>query len=135
MTKLKRSFLKAGEPGYQPLHVGNSWRRIERKKEKLLSKTNWYKGKKRPEELKGGKRPEGRKEKTRKAGVSDCSTVIFIPNTKSGTLVRKLREREAVMKKLTGFWIKFQESGGSQLRNSFSLELGKVKHCGRECTV
>jgi hypothetical protein len=29
MAKLKRSFLKAGEPGYQPLHVGilgEGWR-------------------------------------------------------------------------------------------------------------
>ena len=72
------------------------------------------------------------------AGVAECSTVIFVPNTKSGTLVRKLREREEVMKELTGFGIKFQEAGGSQLRNSFSLELGKGKHCGREyppCTT
>jgi hypothetical protein len=45
MTKLKRSFLKAGEPGYQPLYVGSSWRKNERKKQKLLSKKNWYKGK------------------------------------------------------------------------------------------
>ena len=41
--------------------------------------------------MKDGKRPGGRNEKIKKAGVSDCSTVIFVPNTKSGTLVRKLR--------------------------------------------
>ena len=52
-------------------------------------------------------------------------SVLFVDNTKSGTLVRKLRERAQVMKELTGFGIKFQEAGGSQLRNSFSLELVK----------
>jgi hypothetical protein len=52
--------------------------------------------------MKDGKRPKGKKEDTSKAGVMECSTVIFVPNTKSGTLVRKLREREEVMKELTG---------------------------------
>ena len=66
-------------------------------------------------------------EDIKKAGVSDCSTVIFVPNTKSWTLVGKLREREAAMKELSGFGIKFQEAGGFQLSNTFSLELGKRK--------
>ena len=56
-----------------------------------------------------------------------------MPNTKGGLLVRRLREREAVLKEMTGFGIKFQEAGGSQLRNAFSLDLAKGKHCGREC--
>ena len=86
-----------------------------------------------PEEMKDGKKPGGRKEMMKKDRVSDCSTVIFVPNTKSEILVRKLRKREAVMKELTGFGIKFQETGGSQLRNSFSLELGKGIFCGGEC--
>ena len=66
--------------------------------------------------------------------MAECSTVIFVPNTKIGKLVKKLREREEFMKELTGFGIKFQEAGGSQLRNSFSLELRKGKQCGRECS-
>ena len=37
------------------------------------------------------------------------------------------------MKELTGFGIRFQEAGGSQLRHSFNLDLGKGKPCGREC--
>ena len=35
------------------------------------------------------------------------------------------------MSNITGFRIRFQESGGSQLRNSFSTDLGKGSHCGR----
>ena len=30
--KLKKSFLKVGEPGYQPLYVGSSWKKNERRK-------------------------------------------------------------------------------------------------------
>jgi hypothetical protein len=133
MAKLKRSFLKAGEPGYKPLYVGTSWRRNERKKQKLLIQKNWYKEKTSDEVEKDGGIPTKRKDKVKKAGKIEYSTVVFVPKTRGGILVRKLREREAVMKELTGFGIRFQEAGGSQLKNSFSLALGKGEHCGRLC--
>ena len=74
-----------------------------------------------------------RRKTDKRAGKAEDSTVVFVPSTTGGTLVRKLREREEVMRELTGFGIKFQEAGGTQLKNSFSLDLGKGTHCGREC--
>ena len=56
------------------------------------------------------------------------STVVFIPSTKGGLLVGKLREEEDKMAALTGFRIKFQEAGGSKLVDSFEKDLGKGKH-------
>ena len=137
LTKLKRSYLEAGNPDYQPMYMGAYWRKNLRKKEKLLSKNNRYKGKARScDGLETEIGQEGRKGKNMKAGNrkdTNCSTVVFVPNTKGGLLVRKLRKREAIMKDITGFGIKFMEAGGTQLKNSFSLDLGKGKHCGRDC--
>ena len=48
-------------------------------------------------------------------------------------LTRKLRKREEVLAGLTGFKIRFQEAGETQLANLFSTDLGKGKHCGRDC--
>ena len=67
-----------------------------------------------------------------KAGNNiSTKTVVFVPNTKGGMLVRKLRERENILGGLTGFRVKFQEAGGSKLASLFSTDLSKGAHCGR----
>ena len=60
------------------------------------------------------------------------SSVIFVPSTRGGLLLRRLKEKEDQMSDLTGFKVKFQEAGGSKLINSFEKDLGKGKHCGRK---
>ena len=40
---------------------------------------------------------------------------------------QKLREREPTLSEIIGFGIKYQETGGTQLRNSFNFELGKIQ--------
>ena len=42
------------------------------------------------------------------------------------------REREEILAGLTGFRIRFQEAGGTQLANMFSTDLAKGKHCERK---
>ena len=59
------------------------------------------------------------------------STVVFVPNIRTSLLLRKLKESEERMSDVTGFRIRFQEAGGSQLSNSFSTDLGNGNHCGR----
>jgi hypothetical protein len=60
------------------------------------------------------------------------STVIFVPSTRGGLLVKKLKENEEEMSNLTGFKVKFQEAGEAKLINSFEKDLGKGRHCGRK---
>ena len=67
-----------------------------------------------------------------RARATTNSTVIFVPNTKGGLLVGKLREDEDRMAGVTGFRIKLQEAGGSKLIDSFDKDLGKGQHCGRK---
>jgi hypothetical protein len=58
--------------------------------------------------------------------------LVFIPSTKGGLLVGKLREEEDRMAAFTGFRVKFQEAGGSKLIDSFEKDWDKGKHCGRK---
>jgi hypothetical protein len=55
------------------------------------------------------------RKKFQKAGdkKGQAATVVFVPGTKGGLLVRKLRERDE-MAALTGFKIKYQEAGGKK---------------------
>ena len=60
------------------------------------------------------------------------STVMFVPNTKGGILLKKLKEMEEKLCILTGFKIKYSESGGTPLANMFNEDMGKGLHCGRD---
>ena len=59
------------------------------------------------------------------------TTVVFVPSTKGGLLVKKLKEEEDRMAEVTGFRTKFQEAGGSKLINCFEKDLGKGQNCCR----
>jgi hypothetical protein len=74
---------------------------------------------------------KNQKKTCQKAGKVATTTVIFVPNTKGGTLTRKLKEREDELSNVTGFRIRFQEAGGRQLKNLFNTDLGSGLHCGR----
>ena len=54
------------------------------------------------------------------------SNVMFVPKTKRGILLKKLKEMEEKLCILTGFKIKYAESGGTPLANMFSEEMGML---------
>ena len=56
----------------------------------------------------------------------DLSSHFFVPNTNGGLLTSKLRENEDRLSKEMCFRIHFQEAGGIQQKNCFSIELSKV---------
>ena len=60
-------------------------------------------------------------------------TVIFVPSTRGGILVRKLRDREETLAGITGFRVKLQEAGGTQLMNMFNTNLGKGSTVAEPC--
>ena len=64
----------------------------------------------------------------------NITTVMFVPNSKRSLIVNKLKEREDEMANITGFRIKYQEAGGTQLARMFSTDLARDLPCGRnEC--
>ena len=114
-------------------------------KEKVLKRKNRYSDKQDSDQTNKELPPtnsiKGRGSKTRfsqKEGKEQpkkipTTTVVIVPSTKNGILVKKLKESEPTMAKLSGFMIRFQEAGGSRLSNQFNTDLGRGKHCGRGC--
>ena len=93
-----------------------------------MKRSTWYRNaKQKIDERSGGKKI------FKQDGQVQTKTVVFVPSTRGGMLTRKLRKREEVLAGLTGFKIRFQEAGETQLANLFSTDPGKGKHCGREC--
>ena len=62
--------------------------------------------------------PEWKKEKETGLEV-ETSTVMFIDETAGGTLGKRLRGMEDRLARLTGFRVRFTETGGTQLRHQF----------------
>jgi hypothetical protein len=91
----KKSFLKVGEPGYQPLYMGSSWKKNERKKAKVLSKRNWYRGVEGTTDAdnkEGGMNGSKHRMRKKVQKVGKCSTVMFVPNTRGGKKVKRERD-------------------------------------------
>ena len=132
-TKLRRSELPKDNPRYQPMYVGWSWRRNERMKTKIMKKNKWFQPETDQETMRENQ-PPGRRRGQRRMEDQDVKveSVIFVPSTRGGMLTRKLRDREVELAKLTGFSIKFQEAGGTQMIRMFNTNLGGGLHCGRK---
>ena len=60
------------------------------------------------------------------------STVIFVPSTKGGQLIKMLKDREDELARITKFMVRYQEAGGTKLGLMFSTDLGAGESCGRE---
>ena len=117
---VRRSELPEDNKGYSPLYKNASWRKDIRARNKLMKRKSWYSDNKDQHENFENTNHDTqgmiKKRKTfKKAGKGDAerirtTTVVFVPSTRNGILVRKLREREEVMSKISGFRIRYQEA-------------------------
>ena len=89
-----------------------------------MGKTNWYKEKRKSEEIdekedspnKSRKGNKGEKFQKKEQQVEIVwNSVMFVPFTWDGELIRRLRSVETKMGPLTGWWIKFIERAGVKL--------------------
>ena len=73
------------------------------------------------------------REKCQKGGEKiNTSTVMLIPSTRNGILIKALKEAETEMSKITRFQVRYQEAGGIQWAWLFSTDIEKGLPCGRE---
>jgi hypothetical protein len=131
--KLEKSLLPATDKDYKPLHLGTKYNALGRWKEKTLSRNNWYKdgaGK-----GVGGDKAGKPGKAFQKAGKLEeriqTSTVIFVPSTKGGQLIKMLKDREDELARITKFRVRYQEAGGTKLGIMFSTDLGAGESCER----
>ena len=126
---------KLYKPLYQP-----SGRQLKRLKKKCMGKDNWYMGSSSKEDDSGtgtysDKNVRKQKQKSsQKVGNNKvvASSIMFLPNTKGGILLRRMRENEEKLASLTGFKIRYSEAGGMKLGMLFSTNLSSGQPCGRE---
>ena len=133
--KVKKSRLPTSDPNHCPLYNGRTWKQMEKLKQKAMKGKSWYYDKDvtegKSENVNKVTKGKMKKPSQRAGNKVKTTTVIFVPSTMGGVLVRKLREREDTMSDLTGFRVKYQEAAGTKLANMFSTDLGRGLHCGR----
>ena len=61
-----------------------------------------------------------------------ASTVMSLPSTRGGTLLKKMRGNEPQMVDMTGFRVSYTELAGVKLGRIFTPNLSKGQPCGRE---
>jgi hypothetical protein len=105
MEKKRKSGLPTDHPEFQPLYCNAGWRRNRKAKTKAMKRSNWYKegGKPTGKDGIGGSKKRIFQKAVKSRMTS--STVVFVPSTKGGLLIGKLKEREDRMRELTGFRI------------------------------
>ena len=101
-------------------------------KSKIMKKNSWFQPGSDDDEREN--QPSGRMKGMRmmRDQKVKAESVIFVQSTRGGVLTRRLREREVELAKLTGFGIKFQEGGGTQMVRLFNTNLSGGLHCGRK---
>ena len=97
----------------------------------MLARQTWYKDKDKTFGRSVEKVQEAGKQKQKKEKIVKTSSVMFVPSTRKSMLINKLKEKEEEWCQLTGFRIKYQEAGGTQLGNLFSEDLARDIPCGR----
>ena len=144
-VKVKQSELEKDNPAFKPLYLGTRFQEMKRWKVKVQAKETWYMDKDGEEDIDNSPirmknmktRPRPSLKTSQKAGKKNkikTSTVMFVPSSKGGTLIRIMQENEDKLASITNFRVKYQEAGGVKLGNLFSTNLAKGKHCERrEC--
>ena len=150
-----RKILKNGIKGYigklkNRIRAGRKLRSTaqeslgSRNMKKLLSKTNWYRKKKKTDEEQNVKiRPrDGREPKSReqnkniKEQAPEYKTVLFVEYTKNGELASQLRELTGRLAPTLGFRVKVVERAGASMKSQFpTSNLWDGQKCGRKDCV
>ena len=121
-AKLRNSFLPVTHPAYKQLHLGTKYDSFGRWKKKVMVRENWFKDSKDQVQ----ERNTQKKKRYQKAVERiTTSTVMFVPSTRNGVLIKALKEAETEMSKMTRFQVRYQEAGGIQLARLFSTDLGE----------
>ena len=89
--------MKDDKEGIKPLFRDREWNKEERAKDKKNKKLNWYNG---------GSKNE-----------IEYKTVLFVPVTKGGKLVKELKQREEEINRFSKERIKIVEGGGVQMKD------------------
>lgn len=115
ILKAHKKMLEDDMDGIKPLYRNREWNRDERIKKKAENKLNWYKNPKNSE--------------------INYTSVLLVPVTKNGELVKEVKKREQEINKYSDERIKIVEEGGTKVKdmlvkkNPFPNKNCEVKKC------
>ena len=135
--KLRCDNLKIDDPRYKPMHLRKSYREPERQIEKQILKSSYYKGSKKDQSWRKLVPTNWRFQDfgQRKSKEMEYTTVLEVPNTEDGSLLKRLAKKEPSLSKITNFQVKYIEQSGTQLANIFPRKM-IPKRCDRQdCTI
>ena len=123
--EVRRDSLGNQDVKYKPLHLAKTYREFDRQIEKQMLKTNFYKSSKKDQSW---RRDVPRKWKfndfgQRRNKEMDYSTIMEVPNTAEGALLRCLAKEEPKLSKITNYQVKYVEQSGVQLGNMFPRKI------------
>ena len=135
--------LPSSDPNHRPLYMSNDYNRNPRKINKFLSQFNWY--------VPGTSSPVWKQEIPRNLQLMNKkqahgsrrlpatntvpTSVLFVPNSHNGILLKKLEEKEPLLTKLSGYCVRLVESSGVPLSRLFSLDMSDGKCHRFDCLV
>ena len=126
-----RSLLPSDHPSYRPLYLSNDYDRVNRGIRKFLLQFNWYNPSNDPLahdwklQIPDYLKPESSFKGKFKQSSSKipCTSVLFVPNSNNGTLIKRLEQKEPMLTRLSGFKVRLVESSGVALSRLFSIDL------------
>ena len=88
-----------------------------------------------PASLKRANNGGGSRRWSHNGSMGEPTTVLFVPNSNNGILLRNLEQREPLLSKLSGYTVRLVESSGSPLARMFSLDLSNGVCHRTDCVV
>ena len=132
------------DPNHKPLYMSNDYNRNPRKINKFLSQFNWYVPgsssavwkQEIPRNLQLLNRQKQSFGSRRWSAASTVPTsVLFVPNSYNGILLKRLEEKEPLLTKLSGYCVRLVESSGIPLSRLFSLDMSDGRCHRYDCLV
>jgi len=136
---LKNSLLPKHHKNDKPLHCEQDYDVFNRKLQKMVAKNSWYEASSLTKKTFWRSRLPtqwiGEKPSQRKIPGMKFSTVLKVPSTRDGRLVKALADAEYSLAKSTGYQVKMVEMSGKPLSNFFPQGMPKVQCHKAWCAV
>ena len=140
LEMVRRSKLNVSDPKIQPLHYQKNYKKCERKLSKFLAKSGWYSNENvkstgmnwrenLPNEWRGSKPVQ------RKVFGMDYSTVMQVPSSSDGRLLKALASIDPRLAKCSNYQVKLVERSGKPLSWLFSKDFSDGKCSRSDCHV
>ena len=139
---VKNSVLNPSDPKFRPLYLANDYDAVNRGIKKYLRKFNWYDQDKSENDISWKKEiPECLKKSPKTGGFGhkkdkkSPTSVLFVPNSNGGLLLKRLQQIEPKLERLSGYTVRPVESGGTPLSRLFNLDLAGGRCQRADCLV